>query len=85
MTEHKTAMDITETDKCKKLNSTSMMEHKTHEHTEHKTDMNITKIGKYKKLNYKVSKNEHTTDEDKKQTYTTRLKEYTMQHKSIQK
>ena len=26
---------------------------------------NITKIGKYKKLNYKVSKNKHTTDEDK--------------------
>ena len=26
---------------------------------------NITKIGKYKKLNYKVSKNKHTTNEDK--------------------
>ena len=26
---------------------------------------NTTKIGKYKKLNYKVSKNNHTTNEDK--------------------
>ena len=33
--------------------------------TEHKTDMNITKIDKYKKLKYKVSKNWHTTHEDK--------------------
>ena len=35
---------------------------------EHKTDMNITKIEKYKKnLKYKVSKNKHTTNKDKKQ------------------
>ena len=32
--------------------------------------MNITKIDKYKKLIYEVSKNEHTIDEDKKQTDT---------------
>ena len=32
-------------------------------HNEHLK--NITKLGKYKKLNYKVSKNKHTTDEDK--------------------
>ena len=47
MTEHKTDMTITETDKYKQLNM-----------TEHKTDMNITKIQKHKKL--KVT--EHKTD-----------------------
>ena len=31
-----------------------------HEHLKH-----INKIGKYKKLNYKVSKNKHTTSENK--------------------
>ena len=36
MTEHKTDMNITETEKHKKLNM-----------TEQKTDMNITKIEKY--------------------------------------
>ena len=38
---------------------------------EHKTDMSITKIEKYKKnLRYKVSKNKHTTNKDKKQPNT---------------
>ena len=38
--------------------------------TEHKTDMNINKTEKYKKPEYKLSKNRHTTDKDKKQPNT---------------
>ena len=57
MTEHKTYMNITT---YKKLII-----------TEHKTDMNITKIEKCREnLKYKVSKNKHTTDKDKKQPNT---------------
>ena len=50
MTERKTDMNITKTDKYKNLNNDSIMEHKT--------KMNITKIGKYKNLNLM----QHKTD-----------------------
>ena len=50
--------------------------------TEHKTDMNITKVNKYKKKN---KLNNTSTMKTKTNKYTRRLKQYTIQHNSIQK
>ena len=55
------------TNTIKKLNSTSTTKTKNKQvYSQIKIHLNnITKIRKYKKPNYKVSKNKHTTDEDK--------------------
>ena len=45
---------------------------------------NITKISKHKNLNYKVSRNKHTTDEDKN-TKITKIDKYEKQQQKNKK
>ena len=64
-------MNITKINKYnKKLNSTSTTKIKTNKYTRRLryiiyTWRTLLKLAKYKKLNYELSKNKHTTDEDK--------------------